>query len=63
MHDKAMTTLAGEGAVEFWIVEPATKTVTVHSTLRGMRVYGEDSAVPVPLFDASVDLSQLLAGL
>jgi hypothetical protein len=39
------------------------KTVTVHSTLRGMRVYGEDSAVPVPLFDGSVDLSQLFAGL
>jgi Uma2 family endonuclease len=63
MHDKAMTTSAGEGAVEFWIVDLATKTVTVHSTLRGMRVYGEDSAVPVPLFDGSVDLSQLFAGL
>ena len=63
MHDKAMTTLAGDGAVEFWIVDPITRTVTVDSTLRGMRVYGEDLAVPVPLFDGCVSLSDLFAGI
>ena len=61
MHDKAMTTLAGEGAAEFWIVDPATRTVVVHSAARGMQVYGENLAVPVPLFDASICLSELFA--
>ena len=40
MLDKAMTTLAGEGAVEFWIVDPESRTITVHSRLAEMRVYG-----------------------
>lgn len=47
LRDKAMTTLAGEGAVEFWIVDPDTKTVTVHSRLQGMRVY-RDADVLMP---------------
>lgn len=38
LRDKAMTTLAGDGAVEFWIVDPETDTVTVHSKVEGMRV-------------------------
>src|SRR5438105_2324955 len=31
LHDKAMTTLAGAGSVEFWIVDPKTSTVTVYA--------------------------------
>jgi Uma2 family endonuclease len=50
MHDKAMTTLAGSGAVEFWIVDLETRTVTVHSKGSGMCVYRGDALVPVPLF-------------
>jgi Uma2 family endonuclease len=42
LHDKAMTTLAGDGAVEFWIVDPETETVTIHSKLAGTRVYSGD---------------------
>jgi hypothetical protein len=50
MHDKAMTTLAGSGAVEFWIVDLETRTVTVHSKGSGMCVYRGDTVVPVPFF-------------
>ena len=42
---KAMTTLAGGGAVEFWVVDPETRTVLVHRKASGMRVYGADEAV------------------
>jgi Uma2 family endonuclease len=40
MHNKAMTTLAGQGSVEFWIVDPETKIVTVYSKIEGTRIYG-----------------------
>ncbi|MFB3828067.1 MAG: Uma2 family endonuclease [Bryobacteraceae bacterium] len=45
MQDKAMTTLAGEGAVEFWIVDPETRTITVHSKRTGMHVYSGGETV------------------
>jgi Uma2 family endonuclease len=63
MHDKAMTTLAGAGAVEFWIVYAETRTVLVHRKASGMRVYGADEAVPLPMFDSQIVLSDLFAGL
>lgn len=45
--DKAMTTLAGEGAVEFWFVDQNGQTVTVYSKLSGTRVYsGRDILSP-----------------
>lgn len=50
LHDKAMTTLAGAGAVEFWIVDPETATVTVHNKLSGVHVYHAGLAVPLPFF-------------
>ena len=62
MHDKAMTTLAGDGAIEFWIVDPATRTVTVHSAHEGMHVYGEDFAVPAPLFGGCIHVAGLFGG-
>jgi Uma2 family endonuclease len=63
MHDKAMTTLAGAGAVEFWIVDAETRTVLVHSKAGGMRLYGAGEAVPLPMFGARIVVSQLFAGL
>ena len=60
LHDKAMTTLAGEGAVEFWIVDPKTSTVKVYSRSSGVRVYAND-AVPTPLFDCPIALDLLFA--
>jgi hypothetical protein len=45
MHDKAMTTLAGSGAVEFWIVDLDSRTVTVHAKGSGMCVYRGDARV------------------
>ena len=39
LFDKAMTTLAGDGAVEFWIVDPETKSVTAYSRISGTSVY------------------------
>lgn len=61
MLDKAMTTLAGEGAVEFWIVDPATRTITVHCASAGIRIYGEGATVSVPLFGGRIGVSELLA--
>ena len=63
MHDKAMTTLAGAGAVEFWIVDAETRTVLVHRKDSGMGVYGADDNVPLPMFDSRVVMSDLFAGL
>jgi Uma2 family endonuclease len=61
LHDKAMTTLAGAGSVEFWIVDGKTRTVTVYSIASGMHVYGEEAAVPVPLVEGQVPLTDLFA--
>jgi len=47
LHDKPMTTLAGEGAVEVWIVDLKAETVTVYSKTTGMHVYsGRDILSP-----------------
>jgi Uma2 family endonuclease len=63
MHDKAMTTLAGAGAVEFWIVDAETRTILVHAKTLGMRVYGAGEAVPLPMLSSQIILSELFAGL
>jgi Uma2 family endonuclease len=63
LHDKAMTTLAGAGSVEFWIVDPKTRTVTVYTATSGMHLYDGDMAVPVALFDGHINLADLFAGL
>jgi Uma2 family endonuclease len=63
MHDKAMTTLAGTGGVEFWIVDVETRTVMVHGKTIGMHVYAADGAVPLPMFGGTILLSDLFAGL
>jgi Uma2 family endonuclease len=55
-----MTTLAGDGAVEFWIVDPKTPTVRVYSKSGGVRVYTE-GAVPTPLFECPIRLDLLFA--
>lgn len=60
LHDKTMTTLAGNGAVEFWIVDPKTTTVRVYSKSGGVRVYTE-GAVPTPLFECPIRLDLLFA--
>jgi Uma2 family endonuclease len=63
MHDKAMTTLAGSGAVEFWIVDLDTRTVTVYAKGSGMCVYRGDTLVPVPLFSGCLcTVSDLFVG-
>ena len=63
MHDKAMTTLAGAGAVEFWIVDAETKTALVHVKASGMRVYSADEAIPLQMFGSRMVLSELFIGL
>jgi hypothetical protein len=62
MQDKAMTTLAGAGAVEFWIVDAETKTVLAHRKASGMRVYSAGEAVPLPMFGSQIVLDELFAG-
>ena len=61
MLDKAMTTFAGAGAVEFWIVDPAARAIAVHSARTGIQVYGEGLAAPVPLFGGHIGVSELFA--
>jgi Uma2 family endonuclease len=61
IHDKAMTTLAGAGAMEFWAVDPKTGTVTVYTKTSGMHVHGAGMAVPVPMFAASIPVNDLFA--
>ena len=63
LHDKAMTTLAGAGAVAFWIVDARTRTVTVYSVSAGMQVYQGDMAVPVGIVPAHISLTDLFADL
>jgi Uma2 family endonuclease len=63
IDDKAMTTLAGAGAVEFWIVDAETRTVLVHRKASGMCVYGAGEAVPLPMFGSQIVLSELFSGL
>src|SRR5206468_13009733 len=60
LADKAMTTLAGEGAVEFWIVDAKSRTVTVH-TRNGMAVYRAEMAVPIGLFGKSIHVDVIFA--
>jgi Uma2 family endonuclease len=60
LRDKAMTTLAGSGSSEFWIVDPKTRTVTVY-TKGGMHVYGPDLAVPVNLLEARILVGAIFA--
>jgi Uma2 family endonuclease len=61
LYDKAMTTLAGEGSVEFWIADPATASVTVYSKATGVRVFRESESVPFALLDCVVSVQQLFA--
>jgi Uma2 family endonuclease len=63
MHDKAMTTLAGAGAVEFWIVDAETRTVLVHRKAGGMSVYSSDDSVPLQMFGSRIAVAELFAGL
>ena len=51
----------GEGAVEFWIVDAKSQTVTVH-TKTGMAVYVAGLSVPVEMFDGQIGVNDLFAG-
>ena len=61
LNDKAMTTLAGEGSLEFWIVDPERCIVTVHSK-NGMHVYGAGQDVPVPVTGTVISVDELFSG-
>ena len=63
LHDRAMTTLAGEGAVEFWVVDAKTASVTVYSKATGVHIYRTPAAVPLPILEGSIDLEALFASL
>lgn len=61
--DKAMTTLAGNGAVEFWIVDAKTTSVKVYSKTAGVRIYHAPDEVPVALLNTCIPLDRLFAEL
>src|SRR5688572_1069561 len=48
LHDKGMTTLAGQGAVEFWIVDPDSAEVKVYTKTRGHHIYRLTSGHHIP---------------
>lgn len=54
-----MTPLAGEGAAEFWIVDPNTASITVYSKTSGVHIYRSPLNVPVPLLGDTVSLQSL----
>jgi len=54
LHDKAMTTLAGQGSVEFWIVDSETETVSVYTKTTGVHIYPSEMAVPIHFFGNSI---------
>jgi Uma2 family endonuclease len=60
LDDNAMTTLAGDGAIEFWVVDGKKRTLTVYSKTHGIVIH-RDGVVPVPLFDCSISLDALFA--
>jgi Uma2 family endonuclease len=59
LHDKAMTTLAGEGSLQFWIVDDDTRTVMVYSKA-GMAVYGAGDFVVVPIAEGMLRVDDIL---
>jgi len=63
LHDKAMTALAGDGAVEFWIVDPKAASVTVYSRTAGVQVYRAPQAPLVPCLNEPISLELLFAPL
>lgn len=63
IHDKAMTTLAGNGSVEFWVVDADKRSVTVYSRESGMKVYGAGLVVPVPLLDMHIPVDSIFEGI
>lgn len=62
LHDKAMTTLAGHGSVEFWILDAETQTVTVYTRTSGVHVYSSELAVPVHFFGERIYVSDIFSG-
>jgi Uma2 family endonuclease len=63
IHDRAMTTLAGEGSLEFWLVDPKTRSVTVYTKTSGIHIYAAASAVPVQIFSAELSVDAIFEGL
>jgi Uma2 family endonuclease len=61
LYDRAMTTLAGEGAVEFWVIDPKSSSATVYSKTGGIHAYSAPMAVPLAMFGGSIDLGALFA--
>ena len=53
-----MLTLNGQDAIEFWIVDAKTRTVTVH-TKTGMSVYQAGFTVPVAILDDRIDVDEI----
>jgi Uma2 family endonuclease len=63
LYDKAMTTLAGEGAIEFWIADAVKLSVTGYSKSAGVHIYRVPEPVPLPVFEGAVATAELFAGL
>lgn len=61
LHDKAMTTLAGEGSVVFRVIDPKTSSATVYSKTSGIHAYRAPAAAPLAMFGGGIDLGALFA--
>jgi Uma2 family endonuclease len=59
LGDKAMTTLAGGGAIEFWIVDPKTRSVLVYNKIAGTRVYRAPESISIDFLHCSIDVAAI----
>jgi len=60
MREKAALYLS-TGGQEFWIVNPKRKEITVMRREGGTIVYGVGQVIPLPLFDAELNLLEIFA--
>lgn len=58
LNDKARTTLAGQGSIEFWIVDPERRTIAVHTRL-GATAYGPGESIAVPIGSGKLELGSI----
>ena len=63
LGDKARTTLAGEGALEFWVADAKTRSVHVYHKSAEAQVYRAPESVPIGFLSCEVSLETIFEDL